>query len=86
MKSNYKRLYPDQENLLSDPMEKQKKGIRADLFLREVETLIRENQQLQCTGWIKITGLDEDRMFLLVIVGDGILLVFVALRLLGIGI
>ena len=50
MKSNYKRLYPDQKNLLSVPMEKQKQGIRADLFLREVETLIRENQQLQCTG------------------------------------
>ena len=50
MKSNYKRLYPDQKNLLSDPMEKQRQGIRADLFLREVETLIRENQQLQCTS------------------------------------
>ena len=50
MKSNYKRLYPDQKNFLSDPMEKQKLGIRADLFLREVETLIHENQQLQCTG------------------------------------
>ena len=50
MKSNYKRLYPDQKNLLSDPMEKQRQGIRADLFLREVDTLIRENQQLQCTG------------------------------------
>jgi len=50
MKSNYKRLYPDQKNLLSDPMEKQRYGIRADLFLREVETLIHENQQLQCTG------------------------------------
>ncbi len=50
MKSNYKRLYPDQKNLLSDPMEKQRHGIRTDLFLREVETLIRENQQLQCTG------------------------------------
>ena len=50
MKSNYKRLYPDQKNLLSDPMEKQKQGIRADIFLREVETLIRKNQQLHCTG------------------------------------
>ena len=50
MKSNYQRLYPDQKNFLSEPMEKQKQGIRADLFLREVETLIRENQQLQCTG------------------------------------
>ena len=50
MKSNYKRLYPDQKNPLSDPMEKQRQGIRADLFLREVETMIRENQQLQCTG------------------------------------
>ena len=50
MKSNYKRLYPDQKNLLSEPMEKRRHGIRADLFLREVETLIRENQQLQCTG------------------------------------
>ena len=50
MKSNYKLLYPDQKNLLSEPMEKQEQGIRADLFLREVETLIRENQQLQCTG------------------------------------
>ena len=50
MKSNYKWLYPDQKNLLSEPMEIQRHGIRADLFLREVETLIRENQQLQCTG------------------------------------
>ena len=50
MKSNYKRLYPDQKNPLSDPMEKQRQGIRANLFLREVDTLIRENQQLQCTG------------------------------------
>ena len=50
MKSNYKRLYPEQKNLLSDPIEKQRYGIRADLFLREVETLIHENQQLQCTG------------------------------------
>ena len=49
MKSNYKRLYPDQKNLLTDPMEKQRQGMRADLFLREVEALIRENQQLQCT-------------------------------------
>ena len=50
MKSNYKRLYPDNNNLLSEPMEKQRQGIRADLFLREVETMIRENQQLHCTG------------------------------------
>ena len=50
MKSNYKRLYPDQEKLLSELMEKQRQGMRADLFLREVETMIRENQQLQCTG------------------------------------
>jgi len=50
MKSNYKRLYPDQKNLFSESMEKQKQGIRADLFLREVETMIRENQQLHCTG------------------------------------
>ena len=50
MKSNYKRLYPDQKNLLSKPLEKQRHGIRANLFLREVETLIRENQQLHCTG------------------------------------
>ena len=50
MKSNYKRLYPDQKNLLSEPKEKQEQGIRADLFLHKVETLIRENQQLQCTG------------------------------------
>ena len=50
MKSNYKRLYPDQEKLLSELMEKQRQGMRADLFLRKVESLIRENQQLQCTG------------------------------------
>ena len=50
MKSNYKRLYPDQKNLLTYPMEKHNQGIGAYLFLREVETLIRENQQLQCTG------------------------------------
>ena len=50
MKSNYKRLYPDNNNLLSEPREKQRQGIRANLFIREVETLIRENQQLQCTG------------------------------------
>ena len=50
MKSNYKRLYQDQKNLLSEPMEKRRNGIRVDLFLREVENLIRENQQLQCTG------------------------------------
>ena len=50
MKSNYKRLYPDNNNLLSEPMEKQRQEIRADLFLREVETMIRENQQLHCTG------------------------------------
>ena len=50
MKSNYKRLYSDQKNLLSEPMEKRRHGIRADLFLRDVETLIRENHQLQCTG------------------------------------
>ena len=50
MKSNYKRLYQDQKNLLSEPMEKRRHGIRADLFLRDVETLIRENHQLQCTG------------------------------------
>ena len=34
----------------------------------------------------KLPDLMEDRMFLLVIVGSVILLVFVALRLLGIGI
>ena len=50
MKSNYKLLYPDQKNFLPDPMEKQEQGIRADLLLLEVETMIRENQQLQCTG------------------------------------
>ena len=50
MKSNYKRLYSDQKNLFSEPMEKRRNGIRVDLFLREVETLMRENQQLQCTG------------------------------------
>ena len=50
MKSNYKRLYPYQKNLLSEPKKKERHGIRTDHFLREVETLIRENQQLQCTG------------------------------------